>query len=127
MDIEQEKADLLATDEEFAKTSLEKGAAEAFLIFLAKDAIQMNQGAPPVEGRDNIYESMKQSTVDYTLAWDPQHADVAAAGDMGWTWGWYTLSYIDSEGKAQEQKGKYLNVWRKDEEGNWRVVVDMGN
>lgn len=23
--------------------------------------------------------------------------------------------------------GKYLNIWEKDADGNWKVAVDMGN
>jgi ketosteroid isomerase-like protein len=46
---------------------------------------------------------------------------------MGYTWGIYSLSVQDDSGEIHTQNGKYLNVWKKDSQGNWRVIVDMGN
>ena len=45
---------------------------------------------------------------------------------MGWTWGIYTITFQTDSGEVTGQ-GKYLNVWKKDAEGNWRVLIDMGN
>ena len=80
-----------------------------------------------MEGRDNIYQSMKAGQKNTTLAWEPQRAMVASSGDMGWTWGKYTLSYLDQEQLEQQNHGKYLNIWERQEDGQWRVAVDMGN
>jgi ketosteroid isomerase-like protein len=125
-DTEEEKVKLLQTDREFARKSLEVGAAEAFKMFLAEDAIQLPAGSNPRFGRDTIYQAMKAAGEGYTLAWKPQHGEVAASGDFGYTWGNFTLSWEDSSGARQVHYGKYLNVWKK-QDGRWRVEVDMGN
>ncbi len=127
VDIEQEKADLLDTDRAFAAASIEKGAAEAFRMYLTEDALQLPQGGAPLMGRESIYQNMAKSTLDYTLAWTPQQAEVARAGDMGWSWGLYKMNWVDKDGEPKESNGKYLNIWRKMDDGSWRVVVDMGN
>ncbi len=75
----------------------------------------------PVTGREAITESMKG---DYTLAWEPQRAEVARSGELGWTWGTYSVVLPDGETSS---RGKYLNIWVKNETGQWRVAVDMGN
>lgn len=125
-DREEEKVKLLQADREFALKSLEVGAAEAFKMFLTEDAIQLPAGSNPRFGRDTIYHTMKAAGEGYILAWEPQHGEVSASGDFGYTWGNFTLSWEDSSGVKQVHYGKYLNVWKK-QEGQWRVVVDMGN
>ena len=54
-------------------------------------------------------------------------AEVAKAGDMAYTWGMFNFTYQDSTGTEKTSYGKYLNVWKKQEDGTWKVVVDMGN
>jgi ketosteroid isomerase-like protein len=68
---------------------------------------------------------MKPAQESYTLDWQPQHVTVSAAGDLGYTWGSYTV--MPKSGPGDISHGKYLNVWQKEENGQWRVLVDMGN
>ncbi len=124
-DKEHEAKLLLETDKDFASTSLKKGAAEAFRLYLAKNAIQMPQGAEPIYGNENIYKIMKSNDSNYTLEWEPQFAEVSDLADMGWTWVTYTVkSNNDSLPKSY---GKYVNVWKKQDDGSWKVSVDIGN
>ena len=48
-------------------------------------------------------------------------ADVAASDDFGYTYGRYELRY---EGSPESQKGYYVRVWKRDEQGRWRIVLD---
>jgi len=125
--IETEKARLLDTDKQFAVLSLEKGAGEAFNHYLTEKAMGLSHGQHPVIGRDKIYAKMKEGQETYTLAWEPQRAEVAASEDMGWTWGTYTMIFVDDEEQIQYRYGKYLNIWERQADGQWRVSVDMGN
>jgi len=127
VDIAKEKAALFGTDREFAKMSLEKGAAEAFRMYLAEDATQLSAGANPVFGRDSIYQSMLEMPEGAVLDWQPEDGEVAQSGEMGWTWGQYVFTRIDEQGKEAKSYGKYLNIWEKQEDGQWRVLIDMGN
>lgn len=124
---EKELVHLLQTDKEFSEFSVENGAAEAFKKYLMEKAVQLPVGQNPIQGRNNIYEEMLQSGSDYTLSWKPQNGEVALSRDMGYTWGVYTLSVQNDAGDIQKQTGKYLNVWKKDNAGKWRVIIDMGN
>ena len=126
-DLDTEKRRLLNTDKQFAKMSLEKGAAEAFKSFLTKDAMGMSPGKHPVIGSEKLYEEMKVGQEKYTLSWEPQRAEVASSEDMGWTWGTYVLTLTDDESQEQKHYGKYLNVWERQDDGQWKVAVDMGN
>jgi ketosteroid isomerase-like protein len=126
IDTQQESAKLLATDVEFSKKSVEAGAPEAFNNFLAEDALQLNAQSDPVNGRENIYRRMKSGGGGYILRWEPQKAEVSLSGDLGYTWGNFTLT----SGVGNDQSivhGKYVNVWRKQPGGLWKVIVDIGN
>ncbi len=61
------------------------------------------------------------------MAWEPQKGEVAQSGDLGYTWGKYTVETKDKDGKPVKSHGKYLNVWKKQANGSWKVVVDIGN
>jgi len=126
IDMEKERKMLLDTDRQFAKTSIEIGAAEAFRMYLIEDALQLSAGANPIEGRENIYQGMLEMPEGAILEWEPQEGQVARSGELGWTWGNYVFSYKDSAGELKKSYGKYLNVWKK-QDGQWRVLVDMGN
>jgi len=127
IDIEKERADLLQTDRDFAKASIEHGAAEAFNMYLADNAMQLPEGRDPIIGRQVIYERMKNSKTKYDLFWEPQDGEAAEAGDMGWTWGKSTFTATKDDGTTENFYGKYLNVWKKQPDGSWKVLVDIGN
>ena len=127
VDTVKEEEILIQTDREFALFSVENGAAEAFNKYLTDDALELPAGKNPVEGRSNIYDSMKEHQDSYTLDWSPQYAEVSRSGELGYTWGTYTLSYSDESGEEQKSYGKYLNIWKKQNDGSWKVAVDMGN
>jgi len=123
---EQDRLQLLETDIEFSETSSVRGAAEAFKLYLTEDALQLPNNAEPIFGRDKIYQNMLAGP-KVTLTWQPQRAEVSASGDMGYTWGNYQTKWKDEDGQAQTGQGKYLNVWKRQADGTWKVVVDMGN
>jgi len=123
---EAERLELLRTDIEFAEASRVMGAAEAFKIYLSEDAFQLPDNAEPVFGRDKIYEMMLAGP-KMILTWQPQLAEVSRAADMGFTWGNYQAKWQNEADQEQVSHGKYLNIWKKQPDGSWRVVVDMGN
>jgi len=127
IDTVQEQKRLLETDKAFAQYSVDSGVAEAFNHFLADDAIQFSAGAPPMFGRETIYQNMKPTERSYVLQWEPKKAEVSQSGDVGYTWGMFTVSSQDSLGKSQKRFGKYVSVWKKHTDGTWKVALDIGN
>ncbi|MBP7147678.1 MAG: nuclear transport factor 2 family protein [Acidobacteria bacterium] len=83
----------------------------------------------PTTGRDAIAESW-QPFLDRertaTLTWAPKSAEVAASGDLGFTRGEFDLRRVDENGKKTRGHGHYVTIWRKGEDGKWRVAVDIG-
>jgi len=118
--------DLLAADRAFAAQSRAEGPGPAFAAYLIDDALQLPAGSAPERGGANIASGFA-AVPDMALDWVPEEGGVSDAGDMGWTWGRYTATNPDPDGETVTSHGKYLNVWVKDDAGDWRVLVDMGN
>jgi len=61
------------------------------------------------------------------LTWKPVYADMAASGDLGYTYGTFEFRSRDKDGKLTVEYGKYVSIWKKQKDGSWKVVMDMGN
>jgi ketosteroid isomerase-like protein len=46
---------------------------------------------------------------------------------MGFVSGTYELTMNDASGKPMNDRGKYLEVWEKQTDGNWKCRADMWN
>jgi len=113
---------LLQADLEFARLSAESDPKTAFAAFLAPDVIMLPRAGNPVYGYENALAGFGQEP-GYALYWQPRLAEVAASGEMGWTWGTYQV-FVEGE---QVSSGKYVNIWTLQEDGSWKVRMDMGN
>jgi ketosteroid isomerase-like protein len=119
------RGDLLATDAAFSKKSEAKGAAIAFYDYMAPNATTLPAGDQPVHGREAIRDSL--SSVKGLLKWRPIEAEVAASGDMGYTWGTYEYQGEDPDKNPVLRYGKYVTIWKKQPDGSWKAILDCGN
>lgn len=125
-DMQNELNKLLQTDEDFAKTALEIGTANAFRDYAAEDAIMLPNGGKVIDGKAAIFEAMKSDN-DSKLEWFPVKGEIGKSADLGYTWGKWTYTYSDSNGEEKKQFGKYVSIWRKNKNGDWKWIVDIGN
>lgn len=115
---------LVAAERAFARTSVEKGVRESFLAFFADDGI--NFQPHPTKTREAFLSSPAPATrPPIVLEWEPVWADVAEAGDLGYTTGPWTLTDFSPD-KRPTRRGYYFSVWKKQADGNWKVVLDLG-
>jgi len=120
-----EGSDLLRKLEaDFAKAVAEHGH-DAFVSYFAEDGVELEDGG----GIKTKHDMQKEGTwpPDFSLAWAPVKAEMAASGDLGYTYGNYELKSRDKVGKFVTRYGKYASIWKKQKDGSWKVVLDMGN
>jgi uncharacterized protein (TIGR02246 family) len=81
-------------------------------------------GAPIATGKTAIRAAwgMLLGTPTTTLTFAPITIDVS--GDRAVEIGNYELTANDKAGKPQTSKAKYIVVWGKQPDGNWKVLVD---
>lgn len=111
---------MVAAENAFSATSVEKGVNPAFVAFLADDAVLMRP--LPVPGKEWM---AARPSPPITLVWRPVHAEIAASGDMGYTTGPYEVRPQNPQRPAGH--GHFVSVWKKQADGAWKVAFDMGN
>lgn len=121
VNVEEERTNLLALDREWSQNVKD---TEKYVSYFAPDASMYPQGMPLVSGTAGIREMATQmnATPGFALTWTASKADIAANGDLGYTAGTYEMTM----GGATE-RGKYVTVWKKQPNGEWKVTEDIGN
>jgi ketosteroid isomerase-like protein len=119
--------ELLRTDSEFAALSKQKGAAAAFSVYIADDVRMMSPGQPMQIGRDKALALFTPAEPGEQLLWEPQEAAAAASGDLGFTWGIAHSTRRLPDGNLRTTESKYVTIWRKQQDGSWKFVLDGGN
>jgi ketosteroid isomerase-like protein len=115
---------LVEAERAFARTSVKQGVHDSFLAFFAEDGVAFQPG--PV----NIRQAYSQSpappgAASLTLNWEPVFADISRAGDLGYTTGPWVLT-DEGPQRRPSRHGFYFSIWRRQEDGSWKVEVDAG-
>ena len=85
---------------------------------------------PIMKGKDAIRTSVKQAFSDrsFALSFRPEQVDVSRSGDLSYTRGAYTVTLTDTATKRPvTERGKYIIVYRKEQDGRWMAIQDMNN
>jgi ketosteroid isomerase-like protein len=111
--------DLADAELGFAAMAQRASTRAAFLEYLAPDAVVFAPG--PVQGRP-VWERQADDS-STLLSWYPQFALVSASGDLGCTYGPWSLGKRDA---APSAHGHFMTIWKRDTYGPWRVALDDG-
>jgi ketosteroid isomerase-like protein len=118
---------LVQLEAEFMKAAAEKGS-QGYMSYYADDAVELPNGEHMLSGKESIAKTMGfLDQKDNSLTWKPVRAGMAASGDLGYTYGTYEFRSKDKDGKPTVSYGKYATIWKKQKDGSWKVVMDMGN
>jgi ketosteroid isomerase-like protein len=112
---------------EFMKAAAEHGSA-GYMSYYAEDAVEMPNGAAIISGKLKVAKTMGfLDDRNNHLSWTPVGADISSSGDLGYTYGTYEFRSVGKDGKPVVENGKYTSIWKKQKDGSWKVVLDMGN
>ena len=104
-----------------------RGDGAAVATHYAEDAAAFLLDAPRVDGRANIQGfwqgAIKAGLRDLTL----KALEVHGTGDMAYEVGEVSYSAPDSSGQRKTATGKYIVVWKKQQDGTWRLYRDIWN
>lgn len=112
---------LAQSEREFSKTAVLKGITSAFLTFLDDQSVMFRPH--PVNGKEHTLAGPETPGL---LTWFPTVVEVSASGDFGYTTGpWeYRKEKLTDEPLSY---GHFVSVWKKNSEGKWKVILDVGN
>jgi ketosteroid isomerase-like protein len=115
---------MVATELAFAKMAKDVGTRPAFSAFIADDGILFRPG--PVKGKEWLVKNPAPASAKRPwLSWYPTVADIAQAGDMGYTTGPWEFRPDINDAKAVAF-GNFLTVWKKQADGSWKFAIDLG-
>lgn len=103
------------------------GDAEALANFYTEDATTLFPGVPRVKGRKAILDDKRADFTQVTVvSADIQSLELSASGDLAYEIGTFVYTFAGRGGTARVVDGRYLLVWRRGEDGVWRIQVDAG-
>lgn len=123
----KDKFELFAVDSLFNIHCQSNGFSQAFIEFAAEDVILMRQNQFPIVGKNLLKKSYSAIKKQPNLAWSPVYADVAASGDLGYTFGKWKLVSETASGADTVSYGVYISIWKRQSDGLWKYVFDGGN
>jgi ketosteroid isomerase-like protein len=62
-----------------------------------------------------------------SIGWQPNKIEVSRSSDMAYVIGVYQMASKDAAGRPVLDHGKYVEVWKKQTDGNWKTVTDIFN
>jgi uncharacterized protein (TIGR02246 family) len=115
-------------DARWAKAAAAKDV-EQTIAFYSDDAIVFPPNAASAATKDAIRNGWKDmfGSPGLAITWKPTRVQLAKSGDMAWVSGTYELTMNDGSGNPTNDRGKYLEVWEKQTDGNWKCAADMWN
>jgi len=104
----------------FAKTMADRDF-EAFLRFVSPEAVFFN-GNEPLRGHAEISKTWAPFFEDETapFSWQPDVIEVLESGRLA-------LSSGPVLSASGEILGRFNSIWRKENDGKWRVIFDKGS
>ena len=60
----------------------------------------------------------------FSFTWTPERIDVSNSGDMGYIYGTYKVITSGSSKQQQEILHNFATVWRKNNAGTWKVILE---
>lgn len=118
------ESEIYRAELDFSALAQKEGVPKAFETFAADDAV-INRNNTIVEGKTAIAEFYRQGNWENaTLQWKPDKVFASASGDLGYTYGKYLYTSVDSAGQKITSEGIFHSVWKKQADGQWRFVWD---
>jgi ketosteroid isomerase-like protein len=116
-------------DDEWSKAAASSRDVEKTVSYYSDDAVVMPPNIPTLTGKEPIralWKSMLESP-SFSGGWQATKVDIARSGDLAYISGNYEFKETDAGGKPITDKGKYLEIWKKQSDGSWKCVADMFN
>ena len=124
-DVEAAKRAIKIADLELAKAVADR-SLESFVALVDNDAIFF--GRDISRGRDAVAKAWLPFFTDRNLflKWHPTEVHVSSSADLGYSIGEYERIGKDASGNPATATGNYVSIWRKQPDGRWKVVLDIG-
>jgi ketosteroid isomerase-like protein len=116
--------DLKNQEAAFTEVLREEGLAGGYARVLDREATLLRDEKLPMRTAAAIREHLSGLKKVASLSFNPEYAAVASSGDLGYTYGSYTIVATDF---GPDIISYYAHVWRRDAKGEWKLLFDVAN
>jgi ketosteroid isomerase-like protein len=118
-----------------AKTELREAYrtrnVERALAVISDAYSEMPAGLPSFWGEEAkavLEHRLKETFKRYRAELNVTIISISIMGNMAFDWGWHKLKLTAKKGgKTITKKTRYLELWQKEADGQWRIVIFMDN
>lgn len=122
-----DEAAVRAADADWAKAAAAKDL-NATVSYYSDDASLLAPNAPIAGDKESIREAWNSILgPDTSIAWQANKVDVARSGELAYLMGTYEMTTSATGSKPLADRGKFVEVWKKQADGNWKCVADIFN
>ena len=122
--IREMKDSMMATEQAFSLLSVAKGTRKALIEYIDSNGVLLRPNSFPLIAADAIDFISQANDSSYTMIWQSKGGNVANSGELGYTYGMYSIS---PKNKDTVLYGTYVNIWKKQLNGKWKLLLDSGN
>jgi ketosteroid isomerase-like protein len=99
------------------------------ISYYAEDGAALPFNAPLAKGKEQTQKLWAglMSIPGFALSFAPTKIEVAKSGEMAYDVGTFELKLNDANGKSTTTPGKYVVVWKKQADKQWKAVADVFN
>jgi ketosteroid isomerase-like protein len=92
----------------------------------AEDAVLMFPNGPAIKGHAEIIQHFKNLPFKFSR-FNVEDTQIEGSGDMAFIQGNYDMTLQFNDSMSVNDKGKYLEVWKKNKSGEWKCIRDISN
>jgi ketosteroid isomerase-like protein len=112
-------------DSQWSKTAA-AGDLDGTVAYYAEDASVLAPNAPIASDKQSIRGVWASLLGSASVSWKATRVEVARSGDLAYIQGIYQLTSRDLQANPVDH-GKFVEVWKKQADGKWKVVADSFN
>ena len=126
VDVNKEGEKLMQLSREWSKSASSRDV-EKTLSYWTDDAVVISAGQPILKGKSAIRQMVEggYKNPSFKISWEPKTAEISKSGDLGYLIEDSQITIKDSTGKSVTQHFKSVTIWKKQEDGTWKNVVDV--
>lgn len=111
------------------QVAVERKNLDSLISFYAEDAFLLPTAEPIVKGKEAIRAEWSHifNIPNFNNKSVLAKVEVSKAGDMAYTMGYYEAVMMGEDGNLTKEPGKWVSIWKKQSNGEWRIIVDIYN
>lgn len=104
-----------------------RGDIEALVAIYTSDGVAVPGAADFVRGRESLLDLWQLGPGRTVLRHSATPTELVIDGDHAYDWGYYEGQAAQNGEPRPPFRGAYVIVWRRGDDGVWRIAVDMWN